>query len=92
MNSSIPLPAVTAIESASGTVESVEALFPGVKRSTLTQIIENKFKPTNIYSLLATERDREESQKTICICVVEVEQCNLLLSIARFPEGDPTIL
>ena len=72
--SSIPLPAVTAIESASGTVESVEALFPGVERSTLTQIIENKFKPTNIYRLLATERDRAESQRTICIGGVEFEQ------------------
>ena len=46
--SSIPLPVVTAFESASGTAESVEALFPGIERSTLTQIIENKFKPTNI--------------------------------------------
>ena len=68
------MPEVTAIESASGTVESVEALFPGVERSTLTQIIENKFKPTNIYRLLANERDRAESQRTICIGGVEFEQ------------------
>ena len=55
-------------------MESVEALFPGVERSTLTQIIENKFKPTNIYRLLATERDQAESQRTICIGGVEFEQ------------------
>ena len=55
-------------------MESVEALFPGVERSTLTQIIKNKFKPTNIYRLLATERDRAESQRTICIGRVEFEQ------------------
>ena len=35
--------------SASAMAESVECLFPGVERSTLTQIIENRFKPTNIY-------------------------------------------
>jgi len=72
--SSIPLPVVTEFESASGTAESVEALFPGVEWSTLTQIIENQFKPTNIYRLLATERDRVESQRTICIGGVEFEQ------------------
>ena len=31
------------IESTSATAESVEAIFPGVERSTLTQIIENRF-------------------------------------------------
>lgn len=46
--SSIPLLAVIAMESTSGTAESGEALFPNIKRSTLTQIIENKVKPTNI--------------------------------------------
>ena len=55
-------------------MDSVEALFPGVERSTLTQIIENKFKPTNIYRLLETGRDRAESQRTICIGGVEFEQ------------------
>ncbi|KAG0643266.1 hypothetical protein HOY80DRAFT_1020255 [Tuber brumale] len=61
-------------ESASGMAESVELLFPGVEQSTLTQIIENRFKPTNIYWLLATEKDRAESQRTISIGGVEFEQ------------------
>jgi len=38
-----------ATEGVSAIAESVEALFPGVERSTLCQIIENCFKPTNIY-------------------------------------------
>lgn len=38
-------------ESALGITDSVEALFPGIERSTLAQIIENWFKPTNIYQL-----------------------------------------
>jgi len=42
-------------------IESVESLFPGVEQSTLTQIIENRFKPTNIYDLLAAEEERVES-------------------------------
>jgi len=46
-------------------------LFPGVERSTLVQIIENRFKPTNIYQLLATEKERAESQLTINIGGVE---------------------
>ena len=85
-------------ESASGIAESVETLFPGVELSMLIQIIENQFKPTNIYRLLATENDRAESQRTISIGGVEFEQaerdgkCNLLLCMARFPEGDPAIL
>ena len=61
-------------ESASGMAESVEILCPGVERSTLIQIIENRFKPTNIYRLLATEKDRAESQRTINIGGVEFEQ------------------
>ena len=85
-------------ESASGIAESVETLFPGVELSMLIQIIENRFKSTNIYRLLATENDRAESQRTISIGGVEFEQaerdgkCNLLLCMARFPEGDPAIL
>ena len=55
-------------------VESVEVLFPGVERGTLTQIIENRFKPTNIYRLLATEKERAESQRMISIRGVEFEQ------------------
>ena len=61
-------------ESASGIAESVEILFPGVERSTLTQIIENRFKPTNIYRLLAREKERAESQRTINIGGIEFEQ------------------
>ena len=60
--------------SASAMAESVECLFPGVERGTLTQIIENRFKPTNIYRLLASEKDRAESQRTINIGGVEFEQ------------------
>ncbi|KAG0641064.1 hypothetical protein HOY80DRAFT_1114733 [Tuber brumale] len=61
-------------ESASGMAEAVELLFPGVERSPLTQIIENRFKPTNICRLLATGEDRSESQRTISIGGVEFEQ------------------
>ena len=61
-------------ENVSGIPESVESLFPGVERSTLVQIIENRFKPTNIYRLLATEKERAESQRTINIRGVEFEQ------------------
>ena len=60
--------------SASSITKSVEALFPGVERSTLIQIIENRFKSTNIYGLLATEKDRAESQPKINIGGVEFEQ------------------
>lgn len=70
---SIPLPATLAIESASAITNSVKALFPGVERSTLTQIAENQFKPTNIYRLLASEKERAESQRTISIREVEFE-------------------
>jgi len=69
------LPLATIVpESASSTVESVEILFPSVERSTLAQIIENKFKPTNIYRLLATEKERAEAQRTINIGGIEFEQ------------------
>jgi len=61
-------------ESASGLADSVEVLFLGVERNTLTKIIENRFKPTNIHRLLASERDRAESQRTISIGGVEFEQ------------------
>jgi len=61
-------------ESASGIVESVERLFPGVERTTLQQIIENRFKPTNIYRLLASEKERAEIHGTINIGGVEFEQ------------------
>ena len=72
-NAALPL-APLANESASGVTESGEALFPGVERSTLTEIIENWFKPTNIYPLLAGERDWAESQRTITIGGVDFEQ------------------
>jgi len=61
-------------ESASTIADSVEILFPGVERGTLTQIMENRFKPTNIYCLLANEKERAESQRTISIGGVECEQ------------------
>ena len=69
----LPLSA-EAHKSASGTVESVEILFPGVERSTLVQIIENRFKQTNIYRLLATEKDRAQVQRAINIGGIEFEQ------------------
>ena len=61
-------------ESAASIADSVEILFPGVERTTLVQIIENKFKPTNIYRLLASEKDRAESHRIINIGGVEFEQ------------------
>jgi len=61
-------------ESAHGIAESVEVLFPGVERNTLAQIIENRFKPTNIYRLLASEKERAETQRTITIGGVDFAQ------------------
>ena len=61
-------------ESRSGVSESVKSMFPGVERSTLGQIIENRFKPTNIYRLLASEEEREETHPTINIGGIEFEQ------------------
>ncbi|KAG0138262.1 hypothetical protein HOY82DRAFT_596461 [Tuber indicum] len=55
-------------------IDFVETLFPGVERATLAQIIENCFKPTNIYRLLGTEKERAEVQRTICIGGIEFEQ------------------
>ena len=40
----------------------------------MVQIIENRFKPTNIHQLLATEEERAESQLTINIGGGEFEQ------------------
>ena len=40
----------------------------------MVQIIENRFKPTNIYRLLASENGRAEEQRTICIGGIEFEQ------------------
>jgi len=40
-----------------------ELLFPGLECGTLVQIIENRFKPTNIYRLLASEKERAETQR-----------------------------
>jgi len=48
-------------ESASTISASVEVPFAGVKRSTLVHNIENRFKPTNIYQLLASEKDQAET-------------------------------
>ena len=54
--------------------DAVEIMFPGIKRATLVQIIENKFKPTNIYRLLASEKERAESHPSMNIGGVEFEQ------------------
>jgi len=69
-----PSHGLIASESPSGIADSVEVLFQGVERNTLSQIIEKRFKPTNIYRLLASERDRAESQCTISIGSLDVEQ------------------
>ncbi|KAG0640608.1 hypothetical protein HOY80DRAFT_1041362 [Tuber brumale] len=61
-------------ENASAIAYSVEVLFPGVERGTLVQIIENQFKPTNIYRLLASEKERAELQPTINIGGIEFVQ------------------
>ena len=61
-------------ESASSTVDLVETLFPRVERSMLVQIIENRFKPTNIYRLLASKKERAEANRTIDIGGIEFEQ------------------
>ena len=55
-------------------VELAEILFPGVEQGTLVQIIKNRFKPTNIYRLLATDKEWAESQRVISIGGVEFEQ------------------
>jgi len=71
-------PTYTAIagegESTSGIAGLVESLFPGVERSTLVQIIETQFKPTNIYRLLASKQERAETNRTINIGGIEFEQ------------------
>ena len=61
-------------ENASTIAASVEVLFPGVECSTLVQIIENRFKPTNIYQLLASEKERAEKRRTISIGGIEFEE------------------
>jgi len=61
-------------ESASTIAASVEVLFPEVERGTLVQIIENRLKPTNIHQLLASEKERAETQPTISIGGIEFEQ------------------
>jgi len=61
-------------QSAPGIIESVEVLFPAVERCTLVQIIDNQFKQTNIYRLLASEMERAESQRMIRMGGVEFEQ------------------
>ena len=58
-------------ESASSITESVEILFPRDEHSTLVQITGNGFKLTNSYRLLAMEKERAESQRTIKIGGIE---------------------
>ena len=55
-------------------MDSVETMCPGVEQGTLIQIIENRFKPTNIYRLLASEKERADTHRTINIGGVEFEQ------------------
>ena len=52
----------------------MENSFPDVERGTLIQIIENRFKPTNIYCLRASEKEQGEFQRTISIGGGEFEQ------------------
>ena len=52
----------------------MEVLLSGVERGTLVQIIENRFKPINIYRLLASKKDRAETQRAITIRGIEFEQ------------------
>ena len=61
-------------ETASGMADSVEILLPGGELATLVQIIENKSKPTNIYRLLANEKECAESHRIINVGGVEFEQ------------------
>ena len=58
-------------DNASRIPESVELRFPGIERSTLVLIIENRIKPTNIQWLLANEQERAESQPSIDLGGVE---------------------
>ena len=74
MLNSTQIPITDQCESASEIIDSVETMFPGVERATLLQIIENRFKPTNIYRLLASEKERAETHRTISIGGVEFEQ------------------
>lgn len=71
---STQIPITDQCESASKIINSVQTMFPGVERATLLQIIENQFKPMNIYHLLASEKKRAEAYRTINIGVVEFEQ------------------
>ena len=44
-------------QSASGMMDSVERMFGGVEGGRLIHIIENQFKPTDIYRVLASEKE-----------------------------------
>lgn len=61
-------------ETASGIMDSVETMFPGVERGTLIQISKNRFKPTNMYRLRASEKERAETHRTIHIGAMDFEQ------------------
>jgi len=61
-------------ESASGVLDLRETIFLGVEHATLGQIMENKFKRTNIYRLFASQTDRAETHRTMNIGGVEFEQ------------------
>jgi len=61
-------------ESASTIRASVQVLFPGVEQGTLVQIIDNRFKPRNIYLFLASEKVRAKRQPMISIGGIVFEQ------------------
>jgi len=49
-------------EGTSTIAASVGVLLPGVEHGTLVQIIKNRFRPTNIYHLKASKKERAETQ------------------------------
>jgi len=73
MDNPILPPTTVTIGSARAGAESIESLFTGVERSTLTQIMQNRFKPMNIHRLVASEKEGAETQRTIMIGKVEFE-------------------
>lgn len=61
-------------KSASGVLDLVETMFPGVERTTLVQIVENKFKLTKIDRLIASKKDGTKTHQTINIGGVDFKQ------------------
>ena len=50
-------------EIASGIIDSVETIFPGVERGTVIQIIENRFKSINIYLYWLARRNQPKHRE-----------------------------